>query len=322
MRPVLGDRQARSKKFHIGFDPVNTLAMCLVSEQLSDRPRPQIAALDAPVQLQLKQLYAELAKTMPNDPAAQQFITVIDRSRTSSLVANSSTIVDAIRLDAQRNAQLATPLRGDKLAERYLRVAAAAAETLPKDYRTSAYLLGIAVGLDRTDVLRGNAVAGLVCRAVENDQQRAARLAALGQPTLHNREDHLQHFVVSAGLTMLAGSSAAEAVGLAKERRDAESGSGFSFADYQADLAGIAFAGAIMRGRLPLDRVSKQATADGLLPESEGLAEGLSWAEFTKRYGSLTDQRFQQQRTALLTRLQECSLYSASQATGTGPSSK
>jgi hypothetical protein len=319
MRPVLGDRQARSKKFRIGFDPVNTLAMCLVSEQLTERARPQMAALDAPVQLQLKQLYAELAKTMPDDPAAQQFITVIDRSRTSSLITHTSAVVAALRLDAQRNATLAAPLRGDQLAERYLQVAAAIAATLPKDYQTSAFLLGIAVGLDRTDLLRGNPVAGLVCRAVESDQQRTARLAALGQPTLRNREDHLQHFVVSAALTMLAGSSAAEAVGLAKERRDAESGSGFSFADYQADLAGIAFAGAIMKGRLTLESVSHSAAGDVLLPETDGLAEGLTWADFTSRYGSLTDRRFQEVRSLILQRIQTLPVYAnPMQATKSG----
>ncbi len=34
MRPQLGDRQSRSKRFQIHFDPINTLAMNLVAEEL------------------------------------------------------------------------------------------------------------------------------------------------------------------------------------------------------------------------------------------------------------------------------------------------
>jgi hypothetical protein len=309
MRPVLGDRLARSKKFRIGFDPVNTLAMSLVGEQLASNRRDQFADLDQPVRLQLAQIYAELAKALPDDPAAKQFIAVVQRSRAMPVIEGARSVVAAIREAAAGNSRSATPLDGDALADSYLQSAASAVQQLPPPTRAQAFLIGIAVGLDRTDVLRNHAVAGALCRTVERDDERKTRLMVLGQPSLRGREDHLQHFVVSAALASMAGSSAAESVGLAKEKQDAESGTGFSFADYQADLAGIRFAESIQRGSISLDRLAQQFHGSDFIPTTKGLTEGLSWSEFTAQYGSLSDDRFQQQRASLLKRIQELPAY-------------
>jgi len=80
MRPVLGDRLSRAAKFRIGFDPVNTLAMCLVSEQLAERPGTRLADLSPDCRLRLAAIYGELAKALPDDPAAGQYLKLLEQT--------------------------------------------------------------------------------------------------------------------------------------------------------------------------------------------------------------------------------------------------
>ncbi len=90
MRAALGDRQARRTKFTIGFDPLNTLAMCLVSQELRggvamlgrevSPPEPPALATMAlgtmplATRLQLLRIYAEMARATPRDPTAPSYL--------------------------------------------------------------------------------------------------------------------------------------------------------------------------------------------------------------------------------------------------------
>jgi hypothetical protein len=60
--------------------------------------------------------------------------------------------------------------------------------------------------------------------------------------TLSERPDFAQHFLVSAGLTVSAGTALADSIGLLKELEDSQGGSGFSFTDIGADRTGVRFA--------------------------------------------------------------------------------
>ena len=68
------------------------------------------------------------------------------------------------------------------------------------------------------------------------------------------RRDLAQHFFLSGYLAAVVGSAAAESAGIAKELADARSGSGFSYVDLAADLAGIAFAERVLRREASLGR--------------------------------------------------------------------
>ncbi len=59
---------------------------------------------------------------------------------------------------------------------------------------------------------------------------------------LSERGDFAQHFLVSAGLTLSAGTGLADSIGLLKELEDSQGGSGFSFTDIGADRTGVRFA--------------------------------------------------------------------------------
>jgi hypothetical protein len=77
MRSVLGDRQAREVKFRIGFDPLNTLAMCLLGQELRARPILRLADLQPSTQGELRRLYSELSSALPNDPTAMRYLRLL-----------------------------------------------------------------------------------------------------------------------------------------------------------------------------------------------------------------------------------------------------
>jgi matrixin len=79
MRPALGDHQAHAAKFRIGFDPLNTLAMCLVVGELKDRPQVRFSDMQDSTRFQLRRIYTELAHALPNDPAAPRYLLRLGR---------------------------------------------------------------------------------------------------------------------------------------------------------------------------------------------------------------------------------------------------
>ena len=82
MRPNIGDRQARARSFHIGFDAPNTLAMCLVGEELRSRTQPLIHLCQLPPASKdrLRRVYCLLAAALPDDPAAPRYLAMLDQS--------------------------------------------------------------------------------------------------------------------------------------------------------------------------------------------------------------------------------------------------
>ena len=65
MRPILADNQAIQTQFRIGFDPVNTLLINLVSEEIRERSVTSVAEMTAGTRLRLGQIYSKLADADP-----------------------------------------------------------------------------------------------------------------------------------------------------------------------------------------------------------------------------------------------------------------
>jgi hypothetical protein len=74
MRAVLGDRQARAAKFSIVFDPLNTFAMCLVSQELRSQPLLRFAEMGPSTRHDLRRIYLELTRVTPNDASATNYL--------------------------------------------------------------------------------------------------------------------------------------------------------------------------------------------------------------------------------------------------------
>lgn len=143
-------------------------------------------------------------------------------------------------------------------------------------------------------------------------QMREGRLQRFGL-TLNGRGDFAQHFLASAAISAAGDTALSDAVGLLKEVRDADGGSGFSFTDLAADRAGTRFgalaagseAGAQRVQRLLADGVSEEA----IMPEVRDLPEHLSAAELKRRFGEVGSPAFEEIRREIERRIDGCRLY-------------
>ncbi|MCM8612142.1 hypothetical protein [Accumulibacter sp.] len=150
----------------------------------------------------------------------------------------------------------------------------------------------------------GNSLSRLLPEARSWARPRRVKLS------LHGRHDSAQHFVVSAALAAWAGESAADAIGLDKEMRDARSGSGFSFADLAADRAGSRFGELVAANSPRLQAALQRPLSDSdLAPSLAGLPEGLSAAEFERRFAAPESADYRQVKSEIERRLRAMPLY-------------
>jgi hypothetical protein len=218
-------------------------------------------------------------------------------------VEHARAVLAAINEAAKKNHDLPLPADAkpgaaarrekDDLMAYYIRAAAAAAQRVPAERQAEAFLLALGIGLDTADLMRHNPVTRGLWLQIESDVERKRRLEVIGEPTVHGRHDLCQHFVVSCAFCAQLGLKAGEAAGIAKEVLDArDGGSGFSFADLSADLAGVTFAKRVLAEPKMLPLIEKSFVVADYTLSPKGLVEGLTQDEFAKDYGSVADKRF------------------------------
>ena len=227
-------------------------------------------------------------------------------------------VVAAIARAARENTALPPEKRvaGDALGNLYVRRAAAAAEG---DART--FILGLEHALDPERTLARLPLTAPALKGVETEEESKARLRDLGKPTMRGRNDWLLHFTVSAALRVCGSEALAESAGIAKEATDAQAGTGFSFADLLADLAGIRFAGWLLErdSAARLKRVAEGFAGEEFLPDPSKEPEGLKAAEFRERFGSVTDERFIAKKRSMAEAVAALAVYRAERDPGSGP---
>ncbi|TWT87740.1 hypothetical protein Mal64_32830 [Pseudobythopirellula maris] len=74
MRPLLGDRRSRLTSFQIRFDPVNTLIMSMVGEEIRRRDISSFTELTPATSRRLADAYGALGSGLSDDPAAKNFL--------------------------------------------------------------------------------------------------------------------------------------------------------------------------------------------------------------------------------------------------------
>ncbi len=282
MRPLLTGGQQRAAGSRVQFDPVNTLLVALMGEELR-RPRVRrLRDVSNPTKRRMLQIYSVLQKSLPEDPAAAQYQQMIRHATTSSLVDDTRTVLGRMVEVAKQN----DPAQdGDELTDRYVRAAAAAAQTVHPENAKRAFLLALGIFIDDTETLRKFPPTQAMVKAVETEPMRRERLRSRGAPTMHSRGDLAKHFFVSAHMTVMTGSWAARAFGLAKETLDAQAGgTGFSFADMAANRAGILFAERLLRGKISLTTVAQKFSTKTFLPPIADLDEGLTADELQEQF--------------------------------------
>jgi hypothetical protein len=302
MRPVIGQGVQRVAGARLQYDAPNTLLMSLLSEELRQRNVKDIGALTPETRRRMQEIYAAINPTLPNDPAASQYVQIMGAAGARPLIEDTTKILQQIVRVAQLKRKLVQeakdlpPPTGDELLELYVRQAALAAKQVRRENAARAFVLALGIAFDDTDSLRKLPIASAAIEAIEPEQRRIERHAAFAEMpalSMHGRADLAKHFCVSAHLVGLLGSESARGAGVVKEMLDSNGGSGFSFADMAANRAGIAFAVAMLKDRLTLDDVARTFTVESFMPPIDGLREGLQAKEFSADFGGVGDQRLQ-----------------------------
>lgn len=309
MRPRLGDGKANLRSFGIHFDPVNTLVMNLVAEELARRPVRGLSQLTASTRRRLLDIFAFLARLTPDDPAAPQYIRMLGatppepwtlRPLPEGILDGAHSVVSAITVEAIRNPRRRS---GDELTEHYFRVAAAECRRLPAEQIPLAYTLGLAIALDRDSLLRSLPIRGMDWSKIESAAERAQRLQVLGEPTMRDRAPLLRSFIVSAAVLLLVEEQAVSAGGVQEELLLLQGSDRFRFDDLTASLAGIAFAAQIDSSPIVLGELQKSFRVADYVLSPKGLPEPLDRDEFNRAYGSTSDERFIQKQDTLRKRI-------------------
>lgn len=147
--------------------------------------------------------------------------------------------------------------------------------------------------------------------SVHSDPDRAPRPP---HPTLlANRKDLSQHFIISAGLKLLSEKGITTAIGEFKELMDRVlGGSGYSFVDLAADMAGVRLAQAAINPQSAAQLQRDLANLEGeavFFPSIQALPEGLNKAEFTRRYDTVNSTQYIEMIDLIDYRINQLELY-------------
>lgn len=150
-------------------------------------------------------------------------------------------------------------------------------------------------------------------RLIEADAARSYQQPRRITLTLLGRDDLVKHFLVSAAITVSAGSALANFAGVFKEVSDSQGGSGFSFADLTADHAGVKFAevasNSSQQAKLLQQRMSGNLTEADYMPQIDNLPEGIQELEFKRTYQDLDSETYRLVETEIERRIAGCRVY-------------
>jgi hypothetical protein len=322
MRPRPGDGKALHVGFDIRFDPLNALAMCVWAEELRNGPVSRVGDASAATRTRLGRVYEALLKAKPGETLALAYLTELenpgvargpepkpagDQQKADNPLAKvdrppaaggsprdeaARQVVRAVVERAKANAAGPNRLTGDDLTAAYVRAAIDAALKLDEADRTSGFLVGLAVALDDTGLLRDDALTANAVKGVETDAERRDRLVVLGNPTVRQRRDLCRRFAAGCGVCGLQSPGAAEGVAVGRAQFDLHRPVGLSFAALAAELAGAEFARQVRDDGFFLARVKDKYTVADFVPSTDGLRDGLSAERFEEDFGGTSDKRF------------------------------
>lgn len=211
------------------------------------------------------------------------------------------------QLSAKGSELLFTPETSERLQAHAAYLATLEAELAPTlDFRNNISLAQVLGPMFRFAGSRGgdaaeeNRAALLVLALHQMDMNPARLLKGTAAPdaatrrarfTLFQRRDYAQHFLGSAVLAVSVEPGLADTIALLKEMDDAqEGGSGFSFTDLAADMAGIRFGETAVAEPAAAARVQalmgSNVSEEFFMLDVRGLPEFLSEAEFRSSYGT------------------------------------
>lgn len=341
MRPKPGDGLANHRDYRYRFDPLNALAMSLWAEEFRRGPVGELADASPAGRARLGRVYGAIAQANPGEARALAFVQGLDRPEVAQAPpgppppkadrggrprampkepaplpkapepaapspgrrdAVASAVVGAV---VERARADGAKLAGDELTPAYVQVAARAAlaaDATPED-RAAGFLVGLAVALDSGETLRADPLTSDAARAAEPDAARGERLAVLGNPSLRGRRDLCRRFAVGLGRGGLADPDQAVEVAVSRSVAPGRPG-GVSLPGLAAELAGVRLASAVRANPDAAVRALRDGfDPRGVLPDLDGLRDGLSDERFREDFGDAADDRFREALNDIVGRL-------------------
>jgi hypothetical protein len=268
----------------------------------------------------MQQIYTAIDPTLPNDPAAQHYVHLMQSAGVEPLLEDTRRVLAEIVRVAQvrKNVEVrestaggggGPQLTGDERLEFYVRQAALAAKQIRGDNGPRAMLLALGLALDERALLTKLPTASEVAPHIEGEQQRAARIAAIGQPTMQGQADLAQQFFLAANLVAMTGSQTARSPEMLKQIADARGVPTLGFDNIAANRAGIVFAHALLSRRISLDDLAQRFTVEAYLPPPDKLRVGPNAPELDKDFAHQNAQLFQAELNSLEARLTTLPVY-------------
>jgi hypothetical protein len=290
MRPVLTISRLRATGERIYIDPVNTLLMSLMSNEMQRGDIRNFGDVSWATKARMLEIYKTLQQALPGDPAAVIYQSLIGAPSSSPMNVEVREILTQLTRFAELEQSRATQAKqagqsisGDELTARYVREAAAIAADFRTEDSPKSFLLALGIFIDDSETLRSFPATSELANQAESQGQRDKRLTVLGAPTVRERRDWAKHFFVSAYLAATIGPDAARSAGLMKETLDSQRDSGFSYTDMAANRAGIIFATKLLERHFTLEQLARSFTVDKFMPAINDLDEGLTADEMKTR---------------------------------------
>ncbi len=329
MRNRLGDGQALHARFVVRLDPLNVLALNLLADQRRLGIN-QLTEIPLPDRVRLHRVYSALLNASPGDPLATDYLNLLEKDvakgldpkkmngevkrdpqRLADRAKRTETVRAVVRAITERAKANTGPaaLQGDDLTLALLRAAGEAAQKLEEVDRVTAFLLGIGIALDDSNLLRDDPLTSSAIADAETNEERLERLAVLGNPTFRNRRDLCRRFAAGCAAGELLTLAAAENSAIGRAEFDLHRPAGLSFPALAAEFAGIELA-RTMRER-PEDffqLLRQKFAASELVVDTKGLRDGLGVDKFEEEFGGTNDDRFKAVLTEIRKRLQSLPL--------------
>jgi hypothetical protein len=327
MRAKLANGYLNRPRSVLRLDPLNVLALNLWADERRHDKGVVLSTLSPVNRHRLTRIYKALLKAAPGDLLATAYLNELDRgfvNEPDPVVKNPERpairpdvraervrkIVKAVHERAKQNAELgAKALTGDELTAAYIKAAAQAAVSQEGPEMVPAFLVALGVAFDDTDALAADPATAAAIKDAETVEERKARIAVLGNPTLGGRRDLCRRFFLGCAVGELLTAANVENAAVVRALRDLDKPVGLCVPAIAAEFAGIAFARAGQKDPEVLRDVIARFTAKDYLPPLSGLRNGLSAEKFAEVYGDTADARFLAVLADIRKRLKEMRAY-------------
>ncbi len=308
LRPKLGDGYILRAGAVLRLDPLNALALSIWADERRVEADAKLAVLTPVGRHRITRVYKALLKAAPGDALALTYLYDLgdeivkqpdpkpknpDRPpvKIAKQDVHTRLVIKAVVDRAKANTG-ASALTGDELTAAYVRAASAAAVAWYGPETVPAFLIGLGIALDDGTALLDDATTSAAVKELETADERKARLAVLGNPTLGGRRDVCRRFFIGCAAGELLPQVTAEKVAVGRAMFDLHNPVGLCEPALAAEFTGITFARACFMDAEIVRDVAHRFPAAMYLPAMTGLRNGLSAEKFEELYGDSADERF------------------------------